>query len=343
MVDLNQIITDKSMYILISHSINYPSLESSVFLYLYQVINNEISYFGTKIEEINKICLFYEPDKHFIVEQPKYTNPNSKILFMHVDKYKMLNPEFKAKRIIINVDDIKITIPLSVNPMVSITENNIDEMKFCDKLEKYSSIDLNKKILFFDTETNGVFNISGRKYALATYKQPQYFGDVHLLSIGWIIMINGVCAKRQYQLIKNPNIHNIGKPLEINKITDEMRNEQGVDISVLFNEFMNDVQDCSFVVAHGTDFDKNILYYEFINYLSKLNNETYESSTIKLEKMFENVIFLNTKQFLYKPSKKYGLSQLVSLTDEDTKSLNIGPHHALYDTLLLIKLFIERI
>ena len=59
--------------------------------------------------------------------------------------------------------------------------------------------------------------------------------------------------------------------------------------------------------------------------------------------MFENVIFLNTKQFLYKPSKKYGLSQLVSLTDEDTKSLNIGPHHALYDTLLLIKLFIERI
>ena len=77
--------------------------------------------------------------------------------------------------------------------------------------------------------------------------------------------------------------------------------------------------------------------------MSKLNNETYESSTKKKKKMFENVIFLNTKQFLYKPSKKYGLSQLVSLTDEDTKSLNIGPHHALYDTLLLIKLFIERI
>ena len=103
------------------------------------------------------------------------------------------------------------------------------------------------QLVVFDTETNGL-----------------EWKVCDLLSVGWIKIklieeepYFDIIEHIEY-LIKNPNIHNNELCLGINKITDEMREENGEPLEKVLAAFKNAIKN-SYVFAYNAEFDVSFM------------------------------------------------------------------------------------
>ena len=178
----------------------------------------------------------------------------------------------------------------------------------------------NPKYLIFDTETNGLPKMID--YKCIRYDDEHGWDNCRMLSIGWLVVDSDFKVLNQnHYLIKDNTIFNSIHTQKINKITDSERNENGILFHDMINKFYKDLDECEYIVSHGTDFDFNLLIKECM--LHDINLDIFKSK-----------IVLNTKQNLWKENYKLGLSDIVK-TDE---KMDLEPHNALYDCYLCLEL-----
>ena len=109
------------------------------------------------------------------------------------------------------------------------------------------------KFVVFDTETNGLY-----KKGFPMSQQP------YILQLSWLVIKDNKNATIKDFFIKIPEDIEIPKEAtNINGITKEYLNEHGVDIHIALQEFMNDISNADFLVAHNISFDENMVNLEF--------------------------------------------------------------------------------
>jgi DNA polymerase III epsilon subunit-like protein len=176
------------------------------------------------------------------------------------------------------------------------------------------------KYLVFDTETNGLPKMID--YRCVRFDHYCGWDDCRLISIGWILTDHNFNEIRSdHYLIKNNTIFNSVYSQNINKITDEERELYGVVFNDVIDKFIKDVEECDYIVCHGSDFDFNLLIRECK--LHDINIDILSSKQV-----------LNTKQNLWKQNHKLGLSDIVTINNK----LNLNSHNALYDSYLCLEL-----
>lgn len=206
---------------------------------------------------------------------------------------------------------------------------------------------INGNILVFDTETNGIpdkQNFRCIKYDYISddikdielnkvnetefkeYEKP--YQHARMLSIGWIILdresLNIINSS--YYLVKDSKIKNSISAQQINKISDEDREKNGSTFTEIYSDLKKDLNNCGYIVCHGSDFDINVLCNEI-----QEHNLTFD--------ILKNKCICNTKQNLYRQFNEH-LSDIVKLKSDDK---NNYPHNALYDSKLCAELFKIRI
>ena len=105
------------------------------------------------------------------------------------------------------------------------------------------------RYLVFDTETTG----------LPTSKDSAHVARniwPHLVSISWVIIDSKNIVKKQSYIIK-PEWSIPEESTRIHGITYEQALHDGVDLSIVMKEFMNEKYDI--LVAHNINFDYNVL------------------------------------------------------------------------------------
>jgi DNA polymerase III epsilon subunit-like protein len=176
--------------------------------------------------------------------------------------------------------------------------------------------------LIFDTETNGVpYKRNGKivKYDDASYDNSR------LIQLAWCIIDDNynVLTHKSY-LIKDTSIINSEVALKVNHILDESRNLNGDTFESVFEIFDADLRKCSVIINHGSEFDLNIIAHELYIRNIPLN-------------LLTDYLYVCTKRNA--PYSKQGLSGMVKITNSDFDFLaDIGPHDALYDVALTVKL-----
>lgn len=198
----------------------------------------------------------------------------------------------------------------------SYDENYYRRLYQTDSIPKIPII--NQKYLIFDTETNGIPIMDN--YRCVRYDHETGWDNCRMLSIAWLVVDDKFnIINQEYHLIKDESIFNTVHAQKINKITDQERNKIGIVFNDMIDKLFRDVDECTHIVSHGSDFDFNLLIKECqlhdINY-SILNDKTV----------------LNTKQNLWKPNHKMGLSDIIKIESD------LEPHNPLYDCLLCLEL-----
>lgn len=116
-----------------------------------------------------------------------------------------------------------------------------------------------EKILVFDVETTG---FPSNRYAKPFYSNC--FQDARMIEIAYTVAtVSGDPIKEVSRLVK------VDVPVEnshIHGITNEMLNENGLDIRDIFTELLEDLKSVSTLVAHNIEFDYKILLSEVYRY-----------------------------------------------------------------------------
>ena len=170
--------------------------------------------------------------------------------------------------------------------------------------------------IILDTETTGV-------------PKDKYndWSECYIVQIAYIII------SKDYQILSNKNYyikdekHKSCKTcLNIHHISEELRNEQGIDIKEFLEIFKNDIikNNVKFIVSHGTDFDIGLIIQEC--YRNEFNYD-----------FLKNIKYFNTKL-----SSKY---DKIRHLEGSVKKYNLkieysgNAHDAMYDTYLCYTLF----
>jgi len=120
------------------------------------------------------------------------------------------------------------------------------------------------RILFFDTETNGLPNNFDAPIS-DTNNWPR------LVQIAWLVFdANGGLINEENHIIKPIGFKISKSSTDIHKITNQIANEKGVLIPEILDKFKKVVENSDLVVSHNINFDENIMGSEFIRY--GLNN-----------------------------------------------------------------------
>ena len=108
------------------------------------------------------------------------------------------------------------------------------------------------KVLIFDTETTGL----PKTRAKAIQQKDNW---PHVVSISWLVMesnTNEILTKKSY--IVKPNGWTIpDESAKIHGISTEFADKNGLPLSVVMQEFINEPRDM--IVAHNLDFDENVV------------------------------------------------------------------------------------
>lgn len=294
------------------------SYSEKLYYDLYSLYNDRISIYGSYL--LNKNTKLY------IRGQPKNS---SQLLFINI-KNLQKNKSISAFREIIYLDTNESYKTFKDESWFSKVDlkNNYDILRSPENKLFLKGRNPNGNIMIIDTETNGI-PLSDINRKCAKYSTPNAYTNARLLSIGWALFDSNLnLIHDNYYLIKNNKIHNSIQAERINHISDEEREKEGKLLAEVYEVFKEDLLTCNYIVSHGTDFDINVLAFEFSNIDLKLD-------------IFDNVVILNTKQNLYKENYKQGLSNIVKLNDK--KFMDYGPHHALYDVYLCYELLKIRI
>lgn len=175
----------------------------------------------------------------------------------------------------------------------------------------------------FDTETNGLPKM--KNYRCSKYDEPNGYDNCRMLSIGWVLTDSKFnVLESHHHLIKNNTIYNTQRGESINKIRDADREENGIDFIEMYDHLRSNLETCSHMISHGSDFDFNLLVRECLNHDLRTD-------------IFNGVTILNTKQYLLKDNYRQCLSDLVST------SACGAPHSALHDAYLCMELLKKRL
>jgi len=108
------------------------------------------------------------------------------------------------------------------------------------------------KVLVFDTETTGL-----PKSRTKAYQQKDIWP--HIVSISWLVLesdTNEILTQKSY--VVKPNGWDIpDDSTKIHGISTEFAEKNGVPLSVVMHEFMNEPRDM--IVAHNLEFDENVV------------------------------------------------------------------------------------
>ena len=90
------------------------------------------------------------------------------------------------------------------------------------------------------------------------------YAKSRIVSIAWAVYEGHVKLSQRYFIIKPADfqIDDRSKATEINKITSDIANSHGVDISNVSAQFYKDLHSVDTFVAHNLKFDKNIVLAE---------------------------------------------------------------------------------
>lgn len=186
--------------------------------------------------------------------------------------------------------------------------------------------------LIFDTETTGlpVFNETGF-YRFPNYKHLNKYNPARLVSISWILANDKMeLVKHVYHVIRplDFTIDNSSKAVEIHGITSEIAEEQGVPWHTMYDEFIQDLNQCHTIVAHNIQFDVSIMLSEMYRY----NKENGIATFIEKNRMCT----MKMGKAAMNQTKSPKLSALYEYLYN--KPLE-NAHNASYDTLYCYKSF----
>ena len=191
------------------------------------------------------------------------------------------------------------------------------------------------KILIFDTETNGLPQLSDlRKYYHG--KNLKYYENSRLIEIGYKIFdFKSEQVFVEYNELVKPDGFLISEKIsKIHGITHEKASSEGININRALDDFCRAIQFADVVLAYNVDFDINVVLSEAyrynnrnlinalkskittgkINCVMKIAKEKLNLRNIKLEKLYN--------QFF--PNEKY-----------------VQTHRAIEDVELTIKCFLK--
>ena len=156
------------------------------------------------------------------------------------------------------------------------------------------------RVLVFDTETTGLPSRKGYdKYF--PYTELNHYDTSRIVSICWNLYNNGTLLSKNYFIIKPDDsfsIDNESKSCEINGITKEIAEQNGIPLIDLFVKLHTDLYNCDKIVAHNLLFDKNILLSELYRYKRQDLVDIFESK--------ETYCTMQNSKDLLKIEMKYG-------------------------------------
>ena len=195
------------------------------------------------------------------------------------------------------------------------------------------------KVLVFDTETTGLPTTRGfDKYY--PYTELKYYDTCRIVSICWKLYEDEKMISTKYYVIK-PNdfkIDNTSKACEINGITQEIADKDGILIDNMLIELRQDLYKAETVVAHNILFDHHILL-----------SELHRSKRQDLIQLFESKELYCTmnksKDLLRIPMKNgnYKSPKLIELYEFLFKTGFEGAHNAEADVEACAKCYFELI
>lgn len=185
----------------------------------------------------------------------------------------------------------------------------------------------NKRILFLDTETTGLPDRIG----FDNYYKPslvEKYNNSRIIELAYVIVEDGKIVKKVSNLIKpdnfkieNSNIHGIDQT---------KAQEEGIDISIVLNEFELDIKQVNCIIAHNLLFDINILLSECYRYgkedLINIINNVNKQCT-----MIQGKVKLN----------QYKYPKLIDLYKYYFNIEPVQEHRALSDTMLCIDCYFK--
>lgn len=173
-------------------------------------------------------------------------------------------------------------------------------------------------ILIFDTETTGVPKDNYNDWS-----------QCYLIQIGWLLIAKNKIVKQQIYTIKSEH-KSTPESLSIHNISDEYREQNGIEFTIAYNEFISDAKKCTHIICHGANFDIGLLYHECIRHNISLDD-------------LHNIQLYDTKYSPIYTQNKTNLFATIDLINANIKdtlsSLNLFPHNALYDSYLCYELY----
>ena len=193
------------------------------------------------------------------------------------------------------------------------------------------------KVLVFDTETSGLPTRRGYdKYF--SYTESKHYDTCRIVSICWKLYEDENLVSSQYFIIKPNNfeIDNTSKACEINGITQEIADKEGVLIEDMFVELHRDLYKAETIVAHNILFDQHILLSE----LHRLKRQ----DLIHIFESKELYCTMNKSKDLLRIPMKYGnykSPKLIELYEFLFKTGFEGAHNAEADVEACAKCYFE--
>lgn len=179
---------------------------------------------------------------------------------------------------------------------------------------------------FFDTETTGLPERVGRKYA--PYSDVGKYANSRIVSISWMVTKNHRLVNQAYFVIKPDGFVVSTESTAIHGITNAYAVENGCSIHDVFKALGDVLPLCCTLIAHNIDFDMHILKSELFRYgykdLIRQIDATHHVCTMKKGKEVMKKRTFPKLQVLYK-----------FLYDEDMENA----HNAQYDTYYCFKCY----
>lgn len=148
------------------------------------------------------------------------------------------------------------------------------KVKTINPIKLVKPIEPNDYIMVIDVETNG-FPDKIDTYSYYNYMLTEKYDNSRIVQISWGLYNNlGYIVKLEDHIIK-PNGFTINNST-YHKITNEIANEKGCDIKVVFKKLLVDLKKTSVIVGHNLMFDENIILSELYRTKFKLTIEEFK-------------------------------------------------------------------
>ena len=182
------------------------------------------------------------------------------------------------------------------------------------------------RILIFDTETTGLptFDYS-KNPKFGEFYPPnllEYYNSARLVELAYIIYDSGVNDNEEvkvktYESLVIPHFEITNS--DIHGITTEQAKTNGKDLTVVLNDFYNDLKTVDVIVGHNVKFDINIV--------------ASECSRNNLLHIYNLLLSIKNKCTLNMSRQKYGRGyKLLELYPKLTKKEWVQSHRALDDS-----------
>ncbi len=190
------------------------------------------------------------------------------------------------------------------------------------------------RLLFFDTETNGL--PLDRSKSVFEYKNN--WPDI--VSLSWVVSNNDEIVSQKSYIIKPENWTITNESTSIHGITHEYACINGLSLKKVLILFMKDVETVDYVIAHNMEFDKSVL---FNSYMWRLNANPLlfwpKNEICTMIKSSNELKIINK----YNSYNKYKYPKLDELyTHTFNKEAPVNAHNSERDVDILYQIFIKR-